>query len=376
MRILVFCYEYPPYGGGAGSALAHLAAEWARLGHAVTIVTGADRASSERKDGVHIVRLAIGRRSRHQAGLPQMARYMMAVRWVSEALYGSERPDIAVNFFALPGSGTASLYLKKRKGLRFVTQLRGSDVPGPGAGRMSGLYAAARPLLRRITQESSAVIAVGEDLARRAERAWGLRGVMVIPNGVDTDRYVPAERGEDTFVRVLFCGRLDEPQKRVACLIRALPEVPGARLDIVGDGPDRAFYETLVRKYELSARVRFHGWLSQEDLPPLYAASDIYVNAAPSEGLPNAVLEAMSAGCALILSDILPHRQIASEPDNALFFKTSDTAQLAAKLRDLCAHPSLRRRMGELNRRRVLAEHRWPELAQRHLQVFERVLVC
>lgn len=376
MRILTFCYEYPPYGGGAGGALSQLAAQWARQGHAVSVVTAAERASREERDGVRIVRLAAGRRLRHRAGLTEMARYMIAARGAAESLYRSEKPDIAVNFFALPGSGTASLYLKKRKGLRFITQLRGSDVPGPRAGSLSWLYAASGPLLRRIVRESAAVIAVGEDLARRAERMLGLRSVTVIPNGVDTELYAPAERGTGGIVRVLFCGRLYEPQKRVSDLIRALAEVRGAELDIVGDGPDRAGYEALARKKALSSRVRFHGWLDKERLPAIYAASDIYVNASPAEGMPNAVLEAMSAGCALILSDIPTHHELASEPDNALYFDLSDPTQLASKLRALCANPGLRRRMGEYNRRRVLERHRWPELADRHIEVYERALTC
>lgn len=376
MRILVFCYEYPPYGGGAGSALASLAVQWVRQGHAVSIVSGADRASSEERDGVRVIRLAIGRRQRHRAGLTEMARYMIAARAAAETLYRSERPDVAVDFFALPGSGTASLHLKKRKGLRFVTELRGSDVPGPGAEAMGWLYAAARPLLTRICRESSGVIAVGEDLAHRAEKAWGSKGITVIPNGVDTERFVPAVREVDAVVRVLFCGRLHEPQKRVSGLIRALSEVRGARLDIVGDGPDRASYEALARKCSVASRVRFHGWLDQDELPALYGGSDIFVNASPAEGMPNAVLEAMSAGCALILSDIPTHHELASEPDHALFFDPHQPLQLASKLRALCANPGLRRRMGEQNRRRVLEWHRWPELAERHIEVFERARAC
>lgn len=376
MRVLVFCYEYPPYGGGAGSALAHLAGQWVRRGHAVSVVTGADRASSEERDGVRLIRLATGRRQLHRAGLPEMARYMIAARAAAEALYRSERPDIAVNFFALPGSGTASLHLKKRKGLRFVTELRGSDVPGPGAEALGWLYAATGPLLRRIGRESSGVIAVGEDLAGRAERSWGLKDIAVIPNGVDTERFTPAERHIGEAVRILYCGRLHEPQKRVSGLIRAVSEVRGALLDIIGDGPDRASYEALARKCSVADRVRFYGWLDKDKLPALYGVSDIFVNASPAEGMPNAVLEAMSAGCALILSDIPTHHELASEPDNTLFFDPSQPSQLASKLRALCANPGLRRRMGEYNRRRVLERHRWPELAQRHIDVFEKALSC
>ncbi|MCG3175090.1 MAG: Glycogen synthase [Candidatus Omnitrophica bacterium] len=374
MRILTYCYEYPPFGGGAGSALAELARQWTDQGHEVSVVTGSRARSVEGTGRSRIIRLATGRRRRESSTFIERIAYMAEARRTCERIYEQVRPEVLVNFFALPGSGDACLYLKKRYGLPFVTQLRGSDVPGPGSEGLSWIYAAAGPFLRRICRESSAVIAVGQDLAGRAVRAYGIRGPVVIPNGVDTERYKPAERAEEGVVNVLYCGRLLESQKRLSTLLRALASARGVRLDVVGDGPDRRSYEALVRRLDVSGIVRFHGWIDKSELPSWYARAHIFVNASPAEGMPNAVLEAMASSCALLLSDIPTHHEIASEPDNALFFAPSDPEALASKLRALAANPGLRRRMGEYNRRRVLEQHHWPVLASRHLDVLRSVV--
>jgi glycosyltransferase involved in cell wall biosynthesis len=81
------------------------------------------------------------------------------------------------------------------------------------------------------------------------------------------------------------------------------PDLP-ARLDIVGDGYDRAACEALVADLGLAARVRFHGWLPRSQVQDFYRSADIFVFPSYREPGGNVVFEAMGYGLPLIVSDI------------------------------------------------------------------------
>ena len=66
----------------------------------------------------------------------------------------------------------------------------------------------------------------------------------------------------------MFAGRLS-PEKGVDLLLHAMTKVPGARLEIAGDGPLRAALEDLALSLGVANRVRFHGWLSQDQIADL-----------------------------------------------------------------------------------------------------------
>jgi glycosyltransferase involved in cell wall biosynthesis len=88
-------------------------------------------------------------------------------------------------------------------------------------------------------------------------------------------------------------GRL-ERRKGVDVALAALARVPGARLDIVGDGAERARLVRRARSLALAERVRFHGWL--DDPRPVVTAADAALCSSRDEALSIALVEAMALG--------------------------------------------------------------------------------
>jgi glycosyltransferase involved in cell wall biosynthesis len=203
-------------------------------------------------------------------------------------------------------------------------------------GRVAGRWLANAQLraLRRIP----AVVACSATLADRL-RPHGLDPI-VIRNGVDTRRFRPASPAERVAARraldvppdarlVLCLGSL-VPRKDPAGLVRAARGVADRRLVValVGSGVESDACRRLAAG---DSRIRLPG--AVEDVGPWLAAADFLVSPSRSEGLPNAVLEAMACGLPVILSDIAPHAELlALAPGAGTLFPAGDGAALAAAL--------------------------------------------
>lgn len=205
-------------------------------------------------------------------------------------------------------------------------------------GRIAG-GAMARTQMRALTR-MDAVAACSEAVAVDARRVYGL-GSTVIPNAVDTERFRPIDPAEKRRLR----DRLGlPPDARIAVVVggliaRKAPDVAldafsasrwrrdGGLLVFVGDGP---LAPSLAQRARGSP-VRFAGRV--DDVAPFLQAADALVSASRSEGLPNAILEAMACGIPVALSDIEPHCEImAQAPGGGSLGRVNDATSIAGAL--------------------------------------------
>jgi glycosyltransferase involved in cell wall biosynthesis len=178
---------------------------------------------------------------------------------------------------------------------------------------------------------------------------------------------VPADRvvaGFDapTFLTV---ARLVE-QKGIDTLVRAagvaLPELPGWRLAVVGDGPLRADLEALAREVGIAGRI---DWIGHVDDPfPYLRAARFFVLPSRFEGSPNALLEAMSCGLASIVTDASPGPlELIGKETAGLVVPVDDWQAMSRSIVALARDDRLRERLsaGALER----SEPHLPEVALR-----------
>lgn len=109
-------------------------------------------------------------------------------------------------------------------------------------------------------------------------------------------------------LRLLFVGRLEEEKgcgRAVEILARLKQLGVPASLDVVGDGPDRALFETGMREAGLCKDVRFLGWLPRHGLAELYAGAHFLVHPSmTSEGWPKVISEGMAYGVIPVTSSV------------------------------------------------------------------------
>jgi len=127
--------------------------------------------------------------------------------------------------------------------------------------------------------------------------------IQLIPNFVEDEFDSHAHGRPRIPFSVLYAGRLD-PEKRVDHLLRAfvsvVNKVPEAKLYITGRGSCESELKLLTKKLGLERSVHFLGWLPREEVPRWMGQCMIFVQPSLYEGFPNALLEAMASGTAVI----------------------------------------------------------------------------
>ncbi|MFK8907601.1 glycosyltransferase family 4 protein [Streptomyces sp. YS-3] len=234
---------------------------------------------------------------------------------------------------------------------------------------------AAYPILQPALEKISARIAVSEYARRTLVEHLG-GDAVVIPNGVDVDFFAKAEpRPEWQGDTLGFIGRIDEPRKGLPVLIRALPRIlrerPGTRLLVAGRGDEQEAVASLPP--ELRSRVEFLGMVSDEDKARFLSSVDVYV--APNTGGESfgiILVEALSAGAAVLASDLDAFAQVLDQGSAGELFTNEDADALATSALRLLADPA---RRAELSARGSAHVRRfdWSTVGADILAVYETV---
>jgi len=207
--------------------------------------------------------------------------------------------------------------------------------------------------------------------------------VHVVRAGVDTALFAPHGNGRppDGPLRVLCVGTLHEVKGQAhlieACRLLA-EQGAGISCRLVGDGPDRALLERRIASAGLSDRVALVGGRTRQEVAAELAAADVLV--APSvltaagkrEGIPVALIEAMSSGLPVVASDLSGIPELVEHGVTGLLAPPGDPAALAAALRALHEDRNFGARLGAAGRGRVLADfdsRRSLEQLVRHFQL-------
>ena len=152
-------------------------------------------------------------------------------------------------------------------------------------------------------------------------------------------------------VEILFVGWL-ERFKGVFELLAAIRElasaedVPCFRLTLAGDGGVAAEAKSWVARHGLSDRVRFVGWVDGEAKLGLFRDADVFVLPSYTEGLPNAMIEAMAAGLPVVVTPVGSVPDVVTDGVQGLLVEPRSVAALTTALRKLLREPATRASMG------------------------------
>lgn len=369
MKLLVFCHEYPPIGGGASNGLFFLAQAWTAQGHEVTVVTSAfgNESMDEILKGVRVIRIACGRRYAEKGRVIEMLMYLFRSSLQASRWWKAVRPDLTIAFMTLPAAPAAWL-MKRIYGVPYIVELRGGDVPGFYPQRLARLHFFTKPWILWFWRGAERVIANSEGLRKLALAADPRAIVQTLPNGVDAEIFRPGEKVSGSSVRLLFVGRLEEAQKNLGGLIDLIPDLAGVSLTVVGDGDDRAELEKRCARTGVADRVVFEGWVPKSELALKYRSADIFVSLSLWEGMPNSALEAMASGLPLILSDIEGHHELVEPGVNGELVCPARRDELLMIMNRLIRDGGLRAAMGRASRQRALDRHDWHRLAREHIR--------
>jgi glycosyltransferase involved in cell wall biosynthesis len=367
MRILLINSEYPPIGGGAGNASAHLARLFVSLGHDVVVVTAHfhGQPKFEVQDGVTIHRVpALRRRQDRSSALEQLA-FIASASLRSIKLVRRFKPGATLAFFGVP-SGAVAWILKKFFGIPYIVSLRGGDVPGFRPYDFKIFHKLLGPFLRIIWRDASRVIANSRGLRDLALAFDSTMDIPIIPNGVDATQYKADDRDWSP-PQPLFTGRIVH-QKGLDLGLRALSQLTDLdwKWYIAGDGPQLGTLQTLAKELGIADRVVFLGWQSRADLAKWYHQSNIFLFPSRHEGMPNAVLEAMASGLPIVATRIAGSEELVLDGETGFLVPSENVDELRDALRKMLSAPELRKSMGTASRQRVEQNYSWQKVAEQY----------
>lgn len=199
--------------------------------------------------------------------------------------------------------------------------------------------------IRYTLEKSSAVIALSDSWADFLVRYAPKAKVLVVSNSVKLSPV--AEDSVEESERILFLGRVGE-RKGVFELLRAVSilknKFPKLRLVLGGDG-DLDAVRAAVRDLDIAEFVEILGWVGPEQKAIELARASVFTLPSFDEGLPMAMLEAMAAGKAIVVTAVGGIPEAVKDGENGLLIAPGDAVTLAAAIRKVMEDPVLHRKL-------------------------------
>lgn len=235
-----------------------------------------------------------------------------------------------------------------------------------------------------VNSMANSIVAVSEK-TRQISREEGIRAdkIVMIPNGITPipvegvdRRVIRAELGySNNDVLLLSVGRLVYQKAHeylVSAMSTVLKEMPNVKAGICGDGVLRADLEAQINSLGVGEQVKLFGM--QADVTKFLAAADVFVLPSRWEGLPIALLEAMSAGLPIIAARVEGVDQTVEHGVHGLLVPPESPEELAKAILQLSAAPEQRRAMGNAARTRILDLYTIDQMCEQYLKLFEQAL--
>jgi sugar transferase (PEP-CTERM/EpsH1 system associated) len=235
------------------------------------------------------------------------------------------------------------------------------------------------PILRWSARCARAFIAVSESLKRLTSQTVGLPAerITVIYNGVDVSKFSRSATtdGSQREVHVGCVGTL-RPVKGHSYLIEALalahPSAPDVCLSLIGDGPLYQELNDLKQRLGLNGSVSLLG--HRDDVHELLKQFDVFALPSLSEGISNALLEAMAVGLPVIATNVGGNPEVVQHGVTGLLVPPQDSRAFADALLQMLNNPESRRAMGRKGRERIEAHFSLSAMARRYEQIYEMAL--
>lgn len=339
MRVVFLTGIWPPDIGGPATHGPDFAAFLRDRGHDVRVVTMGDQEPTERPVPVEWV----------SRGHPFVVRYSEVA---AKGFWVARHADVVYATATYAAAAAAAVGARRPLVAKLVSD------PAYERARRYGLFSGTLEafqtegstrtlplkLLRTAALRRARRIVVPSRYLAEIAAGWGLDRSRIevltnpAPPPVDVE---PSVFPAGTFV---FVGRLTE-QKALPVALEALYQVPGARLVLVGDGPERESLERRVRELALEDRVEFLGSVPRDQVLGYLAGARAAVLSSAWENLPHAAVEALSVGTPVVSTAVGGVPEVVYDGENGLLVPANDVQALAAALQRILDDDALRDRL-------------------------------
>ncbi|HMO82812.1 MAG TPA: glycosyltransferase family 4 protein [Candidatus Paceibacterota bacterium] len=370
IKILVLNYEWPPLGGGASPMSYELTKRLAEMGaYDIDVVTMHFKELPKYEEilpNLRVHRVFSLRRKKEMCHPWEQLAYLISAYFKVRSLIKGNNYHFCHTHFIIP-TGVLALVLKKQFGLPYLITPHGSDVLGYNP-RFKKLYPLLTRVWKLVLNRAKKVISPSHFLRSQILAVYpkyNREQIIVIPNGIDTKKFTSQQKKPYIF----SSGRLFST-KGFQYLIEAVAsEDLGWEVHIAGDGPMRQELEALAKKSK--TKVVMHGWLNNngEEYKNLMEQASIYVLASEKENASIALLEAMSAGCAVITTNAPGCAETVGE--EGILVDIQSSSQIKRALTELVADTQKLQRLQTSMRVRAKTKFEWGQVLNQYRLQYE-----
>jgi glycosyltransferase involved in cell wall biosynthesis len=359
-KVLILSLAYYPRVGGAEVAIKEITDRISDMEfHMITLRFGSEP-KEEKMGNVWVHRVGFG------------GAYLSKMLFIPLAALKARTLHAAVKFdgaWAMMSYMTLPMALARMMGVKipYVLNLQDGDPFEHVFGRW--FVAPLKPLFRYGFKHAAVVQVLSNYLAGWA-RTLGFTGqIELIPNGVDTAKFVGEPLAHEGKVLVTTSRLVHK--NAVDTVLKALPALPDVRFDILGSGPEEEKLKKLAKHLDVSDRVKFLGYVPHEDMPKYLHASDIFIRPSRSEGQGASFIEAMAAGLPVIatqeggIADFLFDKvRNPDKPTTGWAVDVDSPDQIVQAVKAILSDPEATKRVIENAKKMALEHYSWDLIAR------------
>ena len=409
MKIALLSEKYTPDIGGLAISTGRMGHLLVSVGHEVRVFAPSSNLPATKKQTLPHSGVSVTRFGAHKRVDDTLVDWFELI--VEEHKH---EPFDLLHAYFLPMAGFVAAYAGKYLNIPSVVSIRGNDIERAAfdPSKFSHVMYA--------LQNASAVTTNASELAKKA-KAFIDREVALIPNGIDVECFKPMEKnlalaeslgitapwtevhgytneapsglkgGSAPFVYqtggspsgapvIGFVGELRE-KKGLETLLNAYAQInkkQPASLLIVGEvreGEDKKWVDEFLQSNP-NLKIIVTGYISHNDLPAYYSLMDVFVHPSLRDGMPNAVLEAMACGKAVIATPVGGMKDVIVDGVNGLLVNVNDAEGLAEKVAEALSLPEKRESIGRAARSAVVNQFTLEKELQANLKIYQSLGVA
>lgn len=373
----MFNNEFPPLGGGTGTVNLELFNNFKKNPKLkidlITSSSGKKKEIQQFSENIKIIKLPIRKKDIHHASNFELINYALKATFYSFKVQKKNKYDLVFVWSTVP-AGLPAVLLNVFKKIPFIVRVGGSDIPG-FEDRYSVVYKFITPFIKFVWKKANNIIAKCKTEKEMISAIKPSLQVQIINNGINTNMFFPNFNGYGEQLKIICSARLIK-RKGQEILINAVSELKKIGIfpiiNFVGDGDAKDEYIKLAKNKGIYKQTKFLSYVPREKMPNLYQSSDVFVLPSYNEGMSNALLEAMSCGLPVVVTNVGGTEELVDK-SNGFVFHAGYTNELFKILKNLHFNKENLKQLGQESRKK--AEYfNWNNITTEYLNLFNNIV--